>query len=178
MPVKLTEEQVKSLWATLKKRHGVKVKDKSKSWVMRTIGKLMHKLGIMSTKDFAGYWTTVGHTIYKPTGEKIGNLEHIEKLAHEFTHVNQDIRVKYLLSKKRLTLLETEAFCATVEMHHFLTGQLYPVAYLVNKLEAYGCTEAQLDYAAAEFKTCRRMAARGLYVNRVVREIIAEIRKF
>ena len=175
---KLTEEQVSTVWATLKKRYDARVVDKKKSKLMKTVGYLMGKFGPMSANDFAGYVTTVKRTIYYPDKDEIGHgnqeqlEQQIELAAHEFTHVIQNIGYKYLFSSALLTKYETDAFIATMEMHHYITGIAYSTAYVILKLKAYGVDRSDLIYAKDKLDAARKMIKRGHYRSDTVKIII------
>ena len=171
---KLTEEQVSTVWATLKKRYDAKVKEKKKSLLMKIAAKMVP----MGEKEFMTYVTTVKKTIYYPDSHEIGHgtqddlVRQVELAAHEFIHVTQNIGYKYLFSSARLAKHETDAFIATMEMHHYLTGVVWPVSYFLLKLKAYGVVELDLKYAEVKLGAARKIVKQGIYQSDTVKIII------
>lgn len=174
----ITEAQVKALWATMKKEFGVRLRPKSGSTAMKAVAKALDWLrklnpGMMTGKSFmASTWTTVGRAVYYPTAGMGSLRNQIDKAVHEGTHVLQRVGYKYLLSPARRAKIETDAFIASMEIHHWMTGDVPSPAVMAARLKPYGCTEAQIKYAESKYRAAARMIKKGNYRSETVKTAI------
>jgi hypothetical protein len=148
---------------------------------MRIAGWFLQRFGYMTQERFLdNFITTVGRTIYVYEGfmEADGylNLLHaLETAPHEVTHVLQKIKAwRYLLSRAKLAKYEIPAYCANIEFHHFLTGEVLDPTVLANRLIPYGIERysREYQYAIATYRVVGSMARKGRYKNRAVVEAI------
>lgn len=179
-----SETAVQTLWATMCKRYKCKLKPKSGSWVMKIVAKIFdrrHKKNenLMSGEAFMEtVWTTHGNTIYYPSSSKPGHGDddelrsQVELACHECIHVMQRPGIKYLTSPARIAKIESDAFIASMEAHHWITGAVMFPSHLAAKLAAYGCNEEQIDYARKKYMLIRNMVERGEYRSPTVRTAI------
>lgn len=176
-----SEKQVQTMWATMCKRYKCKLKPKSKSLLMKIVAKIFdrrykkNKNLISGNAFMRDYWTTHGNTIYYPSSSKPGHgdadelRQQVELACHECVHVEQRPSIRYLTSPARIAKIESDAFIATMEIHHWITGQVPYPPQLARKLYPYGCTDAQVDYAKRKYFLVSRMIERGLYRTDTVR---------
>lgn len=190
MSREVTSKQVRAVWAAMRKEHGCRLKPKSESRLMKTVSKVLNWMRkrnkkMMSGKAFmVSVWTTVRCAIYYPAGVVIGRgtqaelLDQIDKAVHECTHVLQKVGVKYLVSPARIAKIETDAFIASMEIHHWLTGQVPSPAETAEKLRAYGCNDAQIKYAKEKYRLASGMISRGHYRSETVKTAIRVLRQY
>lgn len=183
----VTDENTKALWDYFAKKYSIRVKDKSKSWVMRKSGRWVDRLGYMYYDSFMeNYYTTVCYPwylggkdyIYVPSRITIGEgsylelCKQMEVVTHEVTHVIQQVGILYLLDSDKIATTETEAYCCDMEMHHYLTGNLKSASLMANLLKAYGCNIKQINYAVAKYNLCADMVDKGVYKQSTVKQAI------
>lgn len=143
---------VKSYVDFLKYIYGFKVKDKSKSTLMKICAWFLNLFGFMSKEKFMeGFTVTIGNTIYIPF--EVGNFNTMPYKAqlaifpHELKHVFQyreegwKYCFRYLSARKWTAKYEMEAYAVTMDFRYNMFGQVMPVFWLANKMKAYSCNE-------------------------------------
>lgn len=174
------------LWGDFKKRYRLKIRQKRKSRIMKIAGWFFQRLGYMSQAHFLdNVVTVVGRTVYiyedfLTVGDFGAVLHAMTTAPHEVTHVRQKIKAwNYLLSKTKLAKYEVPAYCADIELRHYLTGDLLHPESLAGRLESYGIKRGSKEwkYAVETFEAVVRMSEKGMYQNKAVKEAIAFLEK-
>jgi hypothetical protein len=179
-----TEEQIQTLWLTMRKEFGFKLKPKSKSWSMKLVARIMDRRArkdksLMSGREFMrDVWTTVGRTVYYCANSVPGrgNTDELRGqvllACHEPIHVLQKLGLRYLLSPARVAKAETDAFIATMEAWHWISDEVLNPKKLAGELAAYGCNDDQIEYAQTKYIAASKMIRRGLYRSSTVKTAI------
>jgi len=176
----ITPENVKALWEHFQKKYKAKIVKKNKSTLMKTVGWYLDVAGYMSKSDFMNhYTTTVKHKIYVPKDFELGIpnkrsniITQFDLACHEFTHVLQNLGLSYVTKPSKRLKAETDAFIASMEIYHFLTGNKLNPDSMAVKLKPYGIEKEGLKYASKKYRTANLMIEQGLYKSETVLEAI------
>jgi hypothetical protein len=171
-------ETTKAFWAFMCETYKTRAKYKADSWLMRTIARVLDWLGYIDSEEFmTKFTTTIGETLYTPLERDVGVC------VHEHVHVRQSRQdllypVKYLVSSKARVYYEIEAYCATMEMQYYLTGELSSPEEYVNILRGYGCSVNDLDTARTRYFEAQDRIKKGVISTPESVAAIAWLREF
>lgn len=183
------KQGTKRVWDHFISRYKVNVINKKDSRLMKFVGWLFARLKIMSKATFLDKYHTsllvrnkrylyTARNFVMPAKRVDKRIRQLEVLSHELYHlVIQKLGLSYLRSKYRVVKAETEAYLCDMELHHYLTGNVYPPEYLAERLKGYNCGEKEVAYAKAKYKLAASMIDRGHYQQHTVLEIISYIEK-
>lgn len=157
----MTPEGVIKLWRRMSTVYRTTVVEKRSAPEMVLLSK------VLPTPNFLdGYVTTIGRRIYVPfaVGDATSGWSldgQAAVCAHEHQHVEQLERdgLKYLASYAFSTAAraryEVEAYRTTLEVRHYLGALIGDAGEAAEKLWAYGCKRADVEWARATLRSYR-----------------------
>ena len=174
---KLTPDKVRKFWAYMGQHYGSHVHAHDS----RARSALAGFLDLMRIADKSAFLNgctlTIGHGIYPhfEIGDQDGLplAEQVAICVHEHVHVEQyhdpAFAVGYLLDSSKRAHYEAEAYRASTEMIHWLTGYMVPPDEYAGLLRMYGCTQADVEYVRVYLAKAAPVIERGGIISPVVR---------
>lgn len=147
-----TSAQTRAFWDQMTRAYGTRVLPKRQALEMRLTARLLDGLGILDASAFLDRYTTVwGRRIYTSfaPGQGDGLWSQILVCVHEHRHVEQlqelgwaRYHAQYLGSARGRALLEADAYCTNIELHHWRCGRLPALEPYADVLRDYACDES------------------------------------
>ena len=178
MRVTMTKQLVSDLMVDALQMFDFRWKAKEDSVFMDTVAGALDLMGIIDKQMFMDrFTTTIGRTIYAPfqwtEGDAAELWNHVKTLVHELTHVRQHnadpvlFPARYLADRSWRAQYEAEAFTADLQMHFWMTGQVYDVNTRASVLLNYGLDNDHCNYVASHLASVAETIKDGGQVSYV-----------
>lgn len=170
--IALKSDLVIGCWKHMARKYRTVVVPKAGAEEMQAVAAALALMGIMDAKAFLSkYTTTVGNRIYVPF--EIGNDDEYPLYAQLATCVHEHVHVRqfrddppvfimgYCLDSSRRTLLECEAYRASMEMAFWITDRCPSPAKTAAQLRDYACTDKDIKVATTYLRAAASVIKKG-----------------
>lgn len=171
-----TAAQTRDFWSRMMRHYGTRILPKRSAPEMRATARLLNALGVLSQDAFLDRYTTVwGRRIYPcfTPGEGEDLWSQILVCTHEHQHVEQldalgrvGFLTRYLGSARSRALLEADAYCTNLELHHWRHGSLPALTWYVDVLRDYACDASSRAAALEVYEALAQDLERGAVERR------------
>lgn len=167
---KLTRENTIAFWEFMKRKYGTKTYDKSRSRLMKMIGRILVTQGIPYDRFMKDFSTAIGKGIY--LNYIIGSnqksfLGQIQNCMHEHRHVKQDQKERaykyiYIRRPQGRVLYEGRAYRSNMELAWYFTRRIWTEQDFLRRLNLYRCPKTDVILAMKYYRETVRNLQAGI----------------